>query len=417
MTYLLVFMYLFAFKIYSIFDSALLVGAILFGIYCFKEEFRKKVNKDLLNKYSIRVFICFGIIAAISALMTLINGTFDFTYIKTLLHLAIAIFIGYVLIIYFWYRGKKSEIVNHIIVAFIVQSFLQWFFFLFPTISQFFNFLRSESMVKYNIIYSGYRGLAITTSGFFSLSSAYGLVFLLFFSKYNTLFKNVIVKYFVFLLLLSGTFFAGRTGFVALAFLPFMWIRKGGLIILKQRKKQVIQILLCTFILIAAVFASSKIEKFGHMYNYAFELFENIFKGNGLKTTSTDKLLDMFDVDMSAKTFFVGDGKYTEIINGQESYYKKTDVGYFRKILYFGIFGLIASIVLQLLFFGKLKKDKELILVLIYLFVLELKGEIVGFNIMINSIIILYSSFNNAPEYNLLEGENVAVNNCVDDNI
>lgn len=415
MCYLLTFMYIFAFKIYSIIDSSILVFAGL-AIYAFiNSEYRSKLIKEFRNKYSLYIIICIAIIVCWSTFVTLINASYDFSYIKTIIHLTITIVTGIGLIAYFKYKGKQDKIVNYIIVAFIIQSCLQWVFFLFPSFSKLFNIFRSKSLITNNIKYAGYRGLAISSTGFFGLSSAYGLATILYFTKYNTLFKNYIIKFLAFLLMFSGTFFAGRTGFVALPFVFIILLVK----IIKNRKQIIskinikIIILMILFILlcVSVLVITSRIPKFSKMYSYVFEIVNNVFSGKGFVTTSTNKLIKMYDREIPIKTFFIGDGKYTVINEGKTSYYMNTDVGYLRKIFYFGIVGTILSFTLQLILLDAKKKDWQKILIFLFFVILELKGEIIGISIMINSIILLYT---NTLKINEKEVENVQINSSND---
>ena len=218
MLILLMFMYIFAFKIYSIIDSSIIVGIYLFVFMLKNAKYKKKIFANLKNKYFLTLFVGMLLVLIWSMLTLVFNNSFDLTYIKTLIHLYINLGIGYALFFYYDYKNRKYDIVNHILVVFLIQSCLQWFFFLFPSISKLFNIFRTQSMILNNLKYAGYRGLAISSTGFFGLSSAYGLISIIYFTKYNTLFKNNMLKYMIFLLLYSGTFFAGRTGFVALPF-------------------------------------------------------------------------------------------------------------------------------------------------------------------------------------------------------
>lgn len=415
MCYLLTFMYIFAFKIYSIIDSSILVmvGLMIFALI--NKEYRIRVIKEIFSKYSLCIIICLIVIVCWSIFTTLINTSYDFSYIKTLIHLSISIITGIELIAYFKYKGKQDKIVNCIIIAFIIQSLLQWIFFLFPDFSKLFNIFRTESMTMNNIKYSGRRGLSISSSGFFGLSSAYAIVSILYVTKYNTLFKNYIVKFLMFILMFSGTLFAGRTGFVALPFIFIILLVKAiknrKELLAKINKKTIILLFISVVVIIAILIATSQSKKFSDMYSHAFELVNNILSGKGLTTTSTDKLFEMYNRDIPVKTFFIGDGKYTVANQENGSYYMNTDVGYLRKIFYFGIVGLIFSFILQYFLLDIKKKEWQKIYIFVFLAVLELKGEIIGINIIVNSIILLYT---NTIKINEKEKENVQINSSND---
>lgn len=392
--YILIFMYIFAFKIFSILDSAILVGIILTVLLIKDKEYRRKFLNNINNSKEVRnTFLCAAFIIIWGLLVAALNKVLDITYLKTFVHLLISIFIGYEIIEYLKYKNKTDQILNYVIAAFIIQSVLQWIFFLLPDISKLFNVFRTEGMIQNNIKYSGYRGIAIASSGFFSLSSAYGLIAILYFSKYNTLFNNSILKYLMFMLLYSGTFFAGRTGFVALIFIiPIAIIKLVRNWDKIKEKQNILYIIIIALAIIGLILITIKIPRFSNMYKYTFELVKNVVTGKGIKTTSTDKLIKMYDIDFSGKTFFIGDGKYTVYENEKARYYMHTDVGYYRKILYFGVVGVILSVIFQLSLFGKRFKTFYCVGIMTFFAVLELKGEIIGINIMINSIIILCSA-------------------------
>ena len=167
MYYLLTFMYIFAFKIYSLIDSSILLlgGFTIYAII--KSDYKKKLIECFKSKYFIYSITCIGIIVMWSIITNWINSSNDFSYIKTIIHLTITIIIGIEFIAYVKYKGKQDKLVNYIIGAFIIQSILQWIFFILPDFSKLFNIFRTESMILNNIKYSGYRGIAIASSGFF----------------------------------------------------------------------------------------------------------------------------------------------------------------------------------------------------------------------------------------------------------
>ncbi len=389
---LLMFMYIFSFKIYSIFDSTLLVGLILFCYFIFKPEYREALYLFLkkIKSYLKYLSLIFFLIIVWLILVAIFNQTIDFTYLKTFIHLLISLAIGIMLFAFFDYKKCSIKVVNFIIITFIVQSSLQLFFFFFPDISKLFNIFRSQSMIELGNKYHNIRGIAITTAGFFSLSSSYSMIFLLYLSNCNTLFKKKLIKFLMFLLLVIGTFFAGRVGFVSLLFIPFILWENIKKYVAKRQKKIIIDVIICVLSILLFINITSRIPRVTTMYNYSFELIRNIFNGTGFQTTSTNTLLEMYDVDITFKSFFIGDGKYTVCDNSECSYYQGTDVGYLRKILYFGIIGLILSFILQYYIFNKKIKNKINICLIILMLILELKGEIIGISIMVNSIMILY---------------------------
>lgn len=84
---------------------------------------------------------------------------------------------------------------------------------------------------------------------------------------------------------------------------------------------------------------------------FAFEGVFNFVENGELSTSSTDKLKTMYVFPESIKTWFIGDGYFSNPKDidpyfvgkiTQGGYYMATDVGYLRFIFYFGFIGLLA---------------------------------------------------------------------------
>lgn len=122
--------------------------------------------------------------------------------------------------------------------------------------------------------------------------------------------------------------------------------------------------------------------------NFAFESIIN-FTQTGKATTRTSEVLFgsmYFPLDLS--TFIFGDGYYTSINGG---YYMGTDAGYMRNILFFGILGLILLFSFQILFLNWKNKDTKFlnVLILIYILLVHVKGEALGYSIILQNIMFL----------------------------
>lgn len=68
--------------------------------------------------------------------------------------------------------------------------------------------------------------------------------------------------------------------------------------------------------------------------NWAFELFINLFSGDGMESSSTDKMMNMYIFPENIHTWLGGDGK---IENSDGSYYMHTDIGFIRLIFFWGL--------------------------------------------------------------------------------
>lgn len=394
----LVFMYIFSFRIPFLYDSTMLVGLLLIGKAFINRNYANKIASVLFSTRIVRLLVCGFAIIIWGLICQLVNLSNDFNYLKTFIHLMISLVIGFMLVAVYLEENRTDKIINDIIMAFMVQTAFQWFFFLFPSISLHFNVLRNEDIAARNIIYSGYRGLAISSYGFFGLSACYALVILLYASEYNTLFRSKIINAMGFVFLASGTFFAGRTGYLGLVFIPLLIMKKVDF-------KMVGRLLLIACIVSISIFCfwrlANEVDMFRHLYRFTFEPVLNYLNGNGFTATSNDSLLSMYDRKISFSTFFIGDGKY--FIDGIS--YQHVDVGYLRKIFYFGIIGVFLSLMIQRRIVGKTINRRLGILIILMMMVLELKGETFGMLISINSMTLLasYCTYQIEDKYNIVQ--------------
>jgi hypothetical protein len=134
-------------------------------------------------------------------------------------------------------------------------------------------------------------------------------------------------------------------------------------------------------------------ESFANWSNWAFAIVEQLFSGEGITDYSVTHMFEDMYYLPEFKTFLVGDGMYT-MPNG--SYYGKTDVGFMRAILFFGISGCLVNYSMVYMVLLKIKKKafsfkplKGLLLFLcLSMIVLEMKGE--AYHQFLTAIIPIY---------------------------
>src|SRR5690606_974180 len=83
---------------------------------------------------------------------------------------------------------------------------------------------------------------------------------------------------------------------------------------------------------------------------YAFEMFINLMEGGKLETNSSNVLKQMY-FPIDANSFLWGESYYFDPVKG--GFYRNTDAGYMRQILFYGIFG---SLLLYLFYYILVKK-------------------------------------------------------------
>ena len=379
------FCYIFMFNIYGPIDSSFLVGGLLFLFFIINKPFRNHTIK-LLRKQNIeKTILITGIILLWSIAAILINQSNDLSLLRNFCKVLITILIGFYLYSATDYYNQSSKIVNYILIAFLMQTIFQWICFASPNFSDAFNYFRSSDAIQVAKRYKGFRGIALTKTPYFVLSVSYALSFIIYATKYNTLFKNhTILKIIGFIVLVSGNIFAGRIGFIGLLFVPFLINWRN--IKWRRPSKRAVAAIIAIVLAITGISAIvSNTPQGKRLSKYAFEITNNLLAGKGVSTGSTNKLFEMFDHSFAPKTLLIGDGRFE---GDNDQYYMKTDVGYYRKIYFGGIVFLLLIIAWHFSLFRR--KTKAAILITILLFIAELKGVSIGQNAIAYATIIMF---------------------------
>ncbi|MCM1368564.1 MAG: hypothetical protein NC184_07135 [Roseburia sp.] len=394
------------FKIIGSIDSSMLIGFIVLILILSNKKSRKHLWRILSSKAFLGLLISFAAVCLWMAFVVVINSTFDLSFLKTWIHVLIQLCIG--ICVYCFLRVKKqtSNIANYVIMAFIFQTAIEWLALISPAFKSIIYMTKSESTIRIANQYGGIRGLSLSGSSFFGLAISFGLVYIIYLSRYNTLFgKHKILKFIFFIFLVSGTFFAGRTGLVGLLLACVIPVAR--FILGKAKLNLNLAIVILVMILLGfAAFSfiahelrhvNALFQKVGYLYDYVFEMFISLASGKGLSTTSTTELFGEMYFKVPFRTLLIGDGYYTDPVTG--SYYMNTDSGYMRVILYLGLPGLILMFVFQHCIFSFGNMDKKVKYVCwIFLIILQTKGETIGFSMIFQSMLFLVVMQNSMAE-------------------
>jgi hypothetical protein len=139
------------------------------------------------------------------------------------------------------------------------------------------------------------------------------------------------------------------------------------------------------------------------VFPFAFEFYYNYEEEGVVSTESSDALVGHYFA-IPYETVLYGDGRYLAETGG---YYKGTDAGYMRIVLYGGIFFFLSLVIYQSLYFMKplsiaiRRTNPEdyadficLLFLFIHLFILEYKSDTIGTqNIMEVLLLFLGSSY------------------------
>lgn len=400
MALFLTFLYIFGFSLWhGIFlDSTILCGVCLVGYGFINKPYRAVLSSFISGSKLIKNIIKVSLMVIIWALIVLlINNSDDYQFLITFIHMLLVFLIGLLLFSYLAYSGNAENTVKLILICFFIQSLIQWAAFSIPPIKSIINFTKSEHTIQIGQSYSGMRANALAGSDFFGLSSAYAIALLLFVSKKNTiLYSNRALRLLFFIVLITGTFFAGRTGYIGLIgialYYIFSFLNNGYSFKVTLTNRKLFAIILVAAIVIALIIISVYLyqtnNSFNNLIHYTFQSIFNYSDSNSFSNTSLESLESMYFA-VSFPTLIIGDGRYMEGVH----YYMGTDIGYLRSILFFGIIGFALLLINQIILL-RVKNGSETILkisILILLLILNLKGEVIFWGQIIMGVITLYS--------------------------
>lgn len=416
MRLVLLFMYVFSFKVISnisILRSDYISALVLLTLTIFNKKMRYEIKDIFLRKKVMLVFTYLIAIISYCLFISTFKGTYEYSIIKTFLSQFIQLFIGILLFSLYKSKGKEKTIVKDIIYIFIIQSCIQFISLISPRINEFFNLFRSDSaIIKGQLGYGGIRGLAISGSAFFGLGIGYGLIYIYYICNWNKILnKYKILKLIFFIMLLFGGLSAARSS-IAGIIIGILYITIKKVITFNHKIKLTVKINKKAIILTSLLFLLGVItinsmkknenvmKKFTVMNNFVFQAFHNKRDQGKFITSSTDALFNRMYFPLEEKTILFGDGYYT---NTDGSYYMRTDAGYMRNLLYFGIPGFVLLLFYQFKFFHWRNNDDWLLNLAIigYILIMHVKGDILGFGIMLQSMLFLvylqdfYKSSNN----------------------
>lgn len=405
--YVLFFICIFEVRLYTI---SMPLGSVCVGVFCILlllliSKYRKVFFNIFCSSYHKKVLMVYVVLLVFSV----INGVryFDFRYARLIIHQIIMIESLLLLYSLFVYYKGSTAIEEYIIDVYIFMAFIQFFSYICPAFLLVTNIFRSPTILFYSKYYDGYRGLAISSSGFFGLATGYALIYILIFNEWKIWkYKNYLVRVLLLIIFSFGAISAARSSIVGLVFGIYLYILKkclygkgilhNSLYIEKNDIKTtafLILILICV-VMFFSFAASSDNLSLRTFSNFVMSFTNGFFNGKGLKSsTSGQSLLNGFPKDLSTLQFLIGDGRYAGI-DGAENYMHQ-DSGYFRNIYFGGFLTTIICFIIQitilkpLLVNYKLEKRILGIFFLLLAMIFHIKSEVLGVGIEYQSIIFL----------------------------
>jgi cbb3-type cytochrome oxidase subunit 3 len=395
----LLFMLIFGFRLPVIYNSAILVFFISIIIIASSQQSFSILQKIIKMEYVARILLAFIIIYIVSLNISIYHSTYD----TTMANKFIGSFSTIVITLFFYsavYSNlkDKNDMTKFIILAFVVQSFIQLFSLLSPeflSVIRLFQDAHSANLMAEDSFYHGIRGLALSTELFFGLSGAYGLV-LMFFMKYMLDTKTYNIRnIYLYFLILTSAFFVGRTVAVGFSFaILYFILYKGDIFKFKIIIKTILFLLLALFIMFNLLSVNLQLLITDAILPAVFD-----FSSKGQGQSSLRVLFEsMSIITINENTILIGDGYYTK--NGH--YYMVVDSGYYRQILFGGIIYLLLNFIYFITYFmygkglqflSKYEKYNFYLfsnIIFLYISFLHIKGETVGSGKMMMIMLFLY---------------------------
>lgn len=388
------FLYIFSLQLPLFKNSSL----ILFFWLPFRLFFNKRMCQNLkclLSSYYVYYIIAIYVFIFVYAIVvTFITGRFDFSLLPSIVNVLIHFIIAVFVVAFVGYCNvNKKDLLYYLVVLFAIQSIIQLMAFFYVDILDFIRLFQPSRASQISENFGGRKGLALSGNMFFSLAAQYGLIFILYTEYLEMKGKVGLGDIVLFVLLFVGGIFSGRTFFlgviiffcVIIIFSSFHWKVK-----LKMMQYPIFCILgVC--VLWRYLPGDMQLRLYD-LYLYSFEFLENFLNGEKIHTTSTDSLFNNMYYRLPISTFLFGDGLYT---NSDGSYYGHTDAGYMRNILYGGIFFFCICLFVDLflIFKSKIGNSRLLWCILVYLLILHIKGEVLGYLLSIHCILFVFFIF------------------------
>ena len=343
----------------------------------------KKINGK------IKLIICLGLIWLLCILLVpILHGTGDYSYYSTLVNL-LGFFINQIAILVMvikhpYFGNIKESYMKIVIYSCVVYVLSTILCMLFPSVkAAIINsiYISNDNLFLLRIEKYGTRIGFAGFSGYNSslkcaVANCFAIIIMI-----ERLFKKkkigfgLILSY---LLTFLGGFFYSRTSIIAL----FIMLVISILFSFKSKNIYKIFILSIAMVFFAVILQNViSTADSNDSLRWIFEPILNFKREGHFTSSSSNHLLNDMLFSISRDTFIFGDGRYM----GPSGYYMKTDLGFMRLLLYFGIFGLLLTYLIDFLIMRRIKScfpkriGRLVIRLLLIIFaIFEFKGESIG---------------------------------------
>lgn len=303
-----------------VFDLAIpplkFLGSAFVAIFLMLPELRRRIciNKFIFNLSILRypIFILVMVLF-FSIISTIFSSTNEMVFVFSICK-SVVIFLACILYVsIFEINNLKYDLVNIFFINSVVCFIAGSNDFLLNLV---YTFKPDDALMSW----IPYRNSFLAGSGFFGISTAYGLVFFLIAYILKTS-KQPLYFYLKIIVIILAGVIAGRIAMLGLVF--------GCFLFLSDFKK----LLIFSIFLIVSIYIFLSIDTLSAYSGWLFEFMNN----DGASTESTDILMSMYETPMSSSQFLFGDGLY-------DNYYMGVDAGYLRHLYFGGIVLVLLAI-------------------------------------------------------------------------
>lgn len=312
------------------------LGSLLILKVLSKSKLKLSINKNILF---FSFYLLFMVV--ISLIATVGNNAMDFSIPYTYFIFLVESLFGSYLFYSFLLKNYTFEKFLHLfIVISLIQSFIIIGMFIFEPFRDLIFSISKEGAMELMARYGGFRGFGLASSLTYDLAVflSISMIFIAYLTSQSSVNRTFYLLSWV--IIFIAVLMTGRTGwigvFLSLVILFMNFTNKNSL-------KSFVY-LLGSIILIVIILIYILDNYFPEIYNtlilsvvpYAFEMFINFYDIGSFTTSSSDHLPNMY-YGLSEHTYLFGDGYWvTTTGNG---YYGRTDAGYMRHALFYGLFG------------------------------------------------------------------------------
>lgn len=429
---LLIFLFIFniPLHLFKIPFSSGKVIAIVGIIYIIKNFLIYPENAKVSVYYLKYIFGVLSILLTVFLVNNIIHSTNDTYYFIIPLFYIIEYLVGSIFLIGYFKIRSTDVLIKALIIISILQSLIMVFSLFIPPLKDFVFAIMDADPQSHNFSNFGmddfsFRGFALAADRTLGMSVFFANVgfFISLFLIYSKEAKRkYLILSIVFFFICLGGILAARTFFLGLGlnfvlFFFYLWFTKDKIKYLSKYYRNVILIFLSAIILIPILisgFFPEYIDMFELAYNWAFEMFINLFESGSIETQSSSDLFTnhLSVIPSDTMTILFGDRDRT-FVNGIHYMGQFTDSGYLRMLYVFGIIGSVPFYIFWIYIIYltyKLNKNLEgigllLIMMGINLFICQIKydvfpGSSINFKIIV--LLFVFGVINNMKENKLL---------------